>query len=165
LNAGEWFLAEIPRACHSGVMWIDQRGSEVLSRPECLRLLAMAAKEDHVGRLAVADLHAPLVVPLNFTFHERLVFVRIGPGRVSELAPGSLVAFEIDKVAPSRGEAWSVLLQGLASTVATGEIPVMKMPRPWVPEPGDQVISVRPDVVSGRRFRLIDSSGHEGARI
>ena len=84
-------------------MWIDQRGADVLSRPECLRLLALAAKENHVGRLAVADLQAPLVVPLNFTFHERLVFVRIGPGRVSELAPGALVAFEIDKVAPSRG--------------------------------------------------------------
>ena len=41
----------------------------------------------------------------------------------------------------------------------------MKMPHPWVPEPGDQVISIRPDVVSGRRFRLIGSSGHEGTRM
>ncbi len=96
-------------------MWIDQRGSEILETPECLRLLAVAAKEDHVGRLAVTDGQSPLVVPLNFIFHDGGVFVRIGPGRLSELVPGSLVAFEVDRVETDRGMAWSVLVRGLAS--------------------------------------------------
>src|ERR1039457_4519692 len=98
-------------------MWIDQLGSEVLAVPECLRLLAVAAKEDHVGRLAVTSGQTPLVVPLNFTFHDAGVLVRIGPGRLSELVPDSLVAFEVDRVETDRGMAWSVLVRGLASTL------------------------------------------------
>ena len=140
-------------------MWIDQRGSEILPAPECLRLLAVAAKEDHVGRLAVTDGGSPLVVPLNFTFHDHVVFVQIGPGRLSELVPGSLVAFEVDRVEPYRDVAWSVLVRGLASISPAGSTPPGAIPHPWVPEAGDEVLSIRPDVVSGRRFRLVDRLG------
>ena len=89
-------------------MWIDQRGSEILTLPECHRLLALAAKEDHIGRLAVNDGQTPLVVPLNFTFHDGNVRVLIGPGRMAEIVPDALVAFEVDRVEPDRGQAWSV---------------------------------------------------------
>ena len=133
-------------------MWIDQRGSEILDRPECLRLLAAAAKEDHVGRLAVTDGRSPLVVPLNFVFHEGGVLVRIGPGRISEMVPGALVAFEVDRVETDRGMAWSVLIRGLASTALPGDAAI---PEPWVPEPGHMVLLIRPDVVTGRRFHLV----------
>lgn len=133
-------------------MWIDQRGSEILDRPECLRLLASAAKDDHVGRLAVNDDQTPLVVPVNFVFHEGNVLVRIGPGRMSELVPGSLVAFEVDRVESDRGMAWSVLVRGLASA-AVPEDGVI--PKPWVPEPGQTVLSIRPDLITGRRFHLV----------
>jgi hypothetical protein len=132
-------------------MWIDQRGSEILDRPECLRLLAAAAKEDHVGRLAITDGQSPLVVPLNFVFHDGGVLVRIGPGRISEKVPGALVAFEVDRVETDRGMAWSVLVRGLASTADPGEGAI---PEPLVPEPGHLVLFIRPDVVTGRRFHL-----------
>jgi hypothetical protein len=136
-------------------MWIDQRGSEILDRPECLRLLAVAAKEDHVGRLAVTDGQSPLVVPLNFIFHDGGVLVRIGPGRLSELVPESPVAFEVDRVEADRGTAWSVLVRGLASEAGTHTLYGGAMPEPWVPEPGDMVLFIRPDVVTGRRFHLV----------
>jgi hypothetical protein len=138
-------------------MWIDQRGSEILAVPECLRLLAVASKEDAIGRLAVTDGDSPLVMPLNFTFHDRGVLIRIGEGRLSELVPGSLVAFEVDRLEPGSGVAWSVLVRGLASALAPGEIPAEAdaVPRPWVPEPGEQLIFIRPDVVTGRRFRVV----------
>jgi hypothetical protein len=138
-------------------MWIDQRGSEVLPVAECLRLLAVAAKEEHVGRLAVTEDQSPLVVPLNFTFHDRGVLIRIGPGRLSELVPGSLVAFEVDRLDPEDGQAWSVLVRGLASAVAPDDLPrdADAVPQPWVPEPGALLIFIRPDVVTGRRFRLV----------
>jgi hypothetical protein len=143
-------------------MWIDQRGSEILTVPECLRLLALAAKEDHVGRLAVASGQSPLVVPLNFTFHDGGVLVRIGPGRLSELVPGSLVAFEVDRVEPDRGQAWSVLVRGLASVhTGGGTAPEGNaVPQPWVPEPGSTMLFIRPDVVSGRRFGLVVRDEH-----
>jgi uncharacterized protein len=136
-------------------MWIDQRGSEILQWPECLRLLALAAKEDQFGRLAVNDGESPLVVPLNFTFHDRAIVVRIGPGRIWELVPGALVAFEVDRVEPDLAVAWSVLVRGLASMLAPDDALAGQVPVPWVPEPGEGVISIRPDVVTGRRFRLI----------
>jgi uncharacterized protein len=142
-------------------MWIDQRGSEILETPECLRLLAVAAKEDHIGRLAVTDGQSPLVVPLNFVFHDGGVFVRIGPGRVSELVPGSLVAFEVDRVETDRRIAWSVLVRGLASKADANALHGEVIPEPWVPEPGHMVLSIRPDVVTGRRFHLI--TGVSGA--
>jgi hypothetical protein len=144
-------------------MWIDQRGSEVLPVAECLRLLAVAAKEEHVGRLAVIEDQSPLVVPLNFTFHDRGVLIRIGPGRLSELVPGALVAFEVDRLDSEAGQAWSVLVRGLASAVAPDETPqdADAVPRPWVPEPGAQLIFIRPDVVTGRRFRLVAPTANE----
>jgi hypothetical protein len=136
-------------------------------------LLALAAKEDHVGRLAVMETQTPLVAPLNFAFHDGGVLVRIGPGRLSELASGSLVAFEVDRVELDRGLAWSVLVRGLASVLApSGTVPgAGAMPEPWVPEPGEELLFIRPDVVSGRRFGLVarnrlgaegDPSGHPG---
>jgi uncharacterized protein len=136
-------------------MWIDQRGSEILAVPECLRLLAESAKEDHVGRLAVSDGRSPLVIPLNFTVHDRSVLVRIGPGLLSEIAPDSLVAFEVDRVEPEHGLAWSVLVRGLASAIVPSETDLgAALPEPWVPEPGHKVLFIRPDIVTGRRFRL-----------
>jgi uncharacterized protein len=145
-------------------MWIDQRGSEILDRPECLRLLALAAKEDHVGRLAVTDGQSPLVVPLNFILHGGEVLVRIGPGRLSDLVPNSFVSFEVDRVEIDPGEAWSVLVRGLASQAAADTRYGGAMPEPWVPEPGHMVLSIRTEVITGRRFHLVPrSSGVEGA--
>lgn len=129
--------------------------------PECLRLLAVADKDGLVGRLAVNGEQAPLVVPLNFTFHDGGVFVRIGPGRLSEVVPGSLVSFEVDRVELDRGLAWSVLARGLASAPAPDELPGGEgaIPEPWVPEPGEEILFIRPDVVTGRRFRLLRRDG------
>ena len=139
-------------------MWIDQRGSEILQWPECLQLLALAAKEDRFGRLAVTDGGSPLVVPHRIsTFHDRALLVRIGQGRMRELVPGSLVAFEVDRVEQNLGLAWSVLVRGLASVLAPDDALAAHAPTPWVPEPGEEVISIRPDVVTGRRFRLVAS--------
>jgi hypothetical protein len=145
------------------MMWIDQRGSEILDRPECLRLLALAAKEDHVGRLAVTDGQSPLVVPLNFMLYAGEVLVRIGPGWLSDLVPNSFVSFEIDRVETERGEAWSVLVRGLASHAAADTQYGGAMPEPWVPEPGHMVLSIRTEVVTGRRFHLVSRSAGVGA--
>jgi hypothetical protein len=140
-------------------MWIDQRGSEILAVPECLRLLAVAATEDHIGRLAVTGTQSPLVVPLNFTFHDNGILVRIGPGRLSESVPGSMVSFEVDRVEHDKGQAWSVLVRGLASALAPNDTPPKDMPHPLVPIAGSLILFIRPDVVTGRRFSLVARDG------
>jgi len=136
-------------------MWIDQRGSEVLGAPECHRLLALAAKEVGYGRLAVSREGAPVVVPVNFAWHEHQVLVRLADGFLSSVVPGRLVAFEVDVVDQRAEEAWSVLARGLALEVDPTDGPTTAAgPRPLVPQPGDRLLAIRPDVVTGRRFPI-----------
>jgi nitroimidazol reductase NimA-like FMN-containing flavoprotein (pyridoxamine 5'-phosphate oxidase superfamily) len=136
-------------------MWIDQRGSEVLTEAECHQLLAMAAKEGAIGRLAVTGAGAPIVVPVNFAVQDHQILIRIGSGTLADLAIGRLVAFEIDERDPTSDHAWSVLLRGLASTVETTALKdPSQLPHPLVHTPGGTMLTIRPDVVSGRRFSL-----------
>jgi hypothetical protein len=152
-------------------MWIDQRGSEIVAAPECLRLVALAAKEGHIGRLALNGPQSPLVVPVNFTIHDHSVLIRIGPGLLSEVAPESLVSFEVDRVDPDVGEAWSVLIQGLACAFdanTPGTTPAG--PQPLVPTPGHITLLIRPDVITGRKERVNresrnDASEHLGQLV
>jgi hypothetical protein len=135
-------------------MWIDQRGSEVLTTPECHRLLAVVAQRGGIGRLAVAGNGAPMVVPVNFAVHDHQVFIRIGRGELASSAIGRLVAFETDEVDQISGQAWSVLVRGLATTAGQGDTDPTHLPHPLVLTPGSTLLVVRPDVVSGRRFSL-----------
>ncbi|HUC36241.1 MAG TPA: pyridoxamine 5'-phosphate oxidase family protein [Acidimicrobiales bacterium] len=137
-------------------MWIDGRGSEVLSSAECLRLLAEAAKKGSIGRLAVSQDGAPIVHPVNFAYVDRQVVVRLGPGLMEHAAAGALVAFEVDEVDREGAKAWSVLVRGLATELAVPAHPdaARPGPAPLVPEPGEKLLAVRADVVTGRRFQL-----------
>ncbi len=136
-------------------MWIDAKGSTVLPASECRRLLALTAKEGGIGRLAVGTEQAPVVVPVNFTLREGQVLVRVGAGFLSQAASGQLVAFEVDHVDLDSGTAWSVLLRGLATLIeAPTELDLAGSPQPLVPEPGDQLLIVRPDILSGRQFDI-----------
>ena len=137
------------------IMWIDQRGSEVLTVPECHRLLAVAAQKGGIGRLAVGGNGAPIVVPVNFAVHDRQVLIRIGTGTLAASAIGHLVAFEADEVDRITRQAWSVLVRGLARTAEPADLfDPSHLPHPLAPRPGNTMLVVRPDVVSGRRFAL-----------
>jgi hypothetical protein len=59
-----WSLITVSRSWHEHTgrfdrtMWIDQRGSEVLTTPECHRLLAVAAKKGPPARRETAGVSA-----------------------------------------------------------------------------------------------------------
>jgi hypothetical protein len=134
-------------------MWIDHRGSEVLAMAECLRLVATEAANLGVGRLAVSGDQAPIVVPVNFSFADHQVLVCMGEGSLWHRAEGHLIAFEVDHINRERGEAWSVLIRGLATELSDPlDVGIRRSPHPLVPEPGSKVLAIRPDVVTGRRF-------------
>lgn len=137
-------------------MWFDLRGSEVLNRSECLRLLALSAKQGKVGRLAISGRGSPIVHPVNFSYRDGEIFVLLGEGIMERTATGALVAFETDCLDPRAGKAWSVLVRGLATAIPQGgsRVPAQVIPRPVVPVPGRQVLAIRPDVVTGRRFQV-----------
>ena len=98
-------------------MWIDAKGSTVLPSPECMRLLAVGAKEGGIGRVGIATDQAPVIIPVNFTLRDGQVLLRVGTGFLSQVADGHLVAFEVDHIDSDAGMAWSVLVRGLATLV------------------------------------------------
>jgi nitroimidazol reductase NimA-like FMN-containing flavoprotein (pyridoxamine 5'-phosphate oxidase superfamily) len=136
-------------------MWMDAKGATVLPTPECKRLLALVAKRGEIGRLGLSTSRAPIVIPVNFTFDEGQVLARVGGGSSPRKASGQLVAFEVDDVDLEAGTAWSVLVRGLATLI---ELPtrteLSAAARPLVPEPGDMVLVIRPDILTGRRFEI-----------
>ena len=150
-----------------GAVWIDDRGSEVLVRGECLRLLALAARRGDIGRIGIPTETSPVVVPVNFGYWETEVLLRVGPGTLAELIPGSLVAFEVDDVDRGGGVAWSVLVRGLARALPTHDVHRLwrHLPEPLAPRPGDLVFSIRSDVVTGRRFALSHPRSRRPERI
>jgi nitroimidazol reductase NimA-like FMN-containing flavoprotein (pyridoxamine 5'-phosphate oxidase superfamily) len=139
-----------------GDMLIDQRGSEVLNRTECARLLTI--KAGGVGRLGLVVDGQPAVIPLNYSLVDGDVVIQIGPGTVlttiREARP--IVAFEVDDVPAEPGSSWwSVMVQGFAEEVTdTGRLARLRQssPFPAVPEPGESLVRIRADVLSGRRF-------------
>jgi len=137
-------------------MWIDERGSEVLTAPECHRLLAVGAEEHRHGHLGISQPGAPIVLPLNYAVHGTDVLVQIGEG-VFERVESQLVAFQVDgaSAAPGTGgpppQIWSVLLQGLA-VEESQDVPGEHIPHPQVAIPGERLVRIRADVVTGRRF-------------
>jgi Pyridoxamine 5'-phosphate oxidase len=137
-----------------GPVWKDQRGSELLQRAECRRLLAAAAGGiAHLG--LVVDGH-PVVVPVNYTMLDREVLLRLGPGStLNELGRSPVVALEVDHVPSKGGEAWSVMIQGVATPLndpAALRRAAASGLTPLVPVPGHEYMQVRTGVLSGRRF-------------
>ncbi|HTT86035.1 MAG TPA: pyridoxamine 5'-phosphate oxidase family protein [Acidimicrobiales bacterium] len=158
-KAGRDPLPQVPVGL--GSTWIDQRGSEVLERNECQRLLALASRRGDVGRLGIPTDTSPIVVPVNFRSVDRDILVRVGRGTIGTTIPGQLVAFEVDRVEAVDGVAWSVLVRGLARALAPHDRhrPWKELPEPLVPLPGDTLLSIRADAVTGRRFRLLGVPG------
>ena len=142
------------------MMLIDQRGSEVLTRNECLRLLALRA--GGIGRVGlVKDGHA-VIVPVNYLMMDQDVIIQVGPGdMLAAAANQTIVAFEVDDVSSAGDQAWSVLIQGLATVVPHARAidanvrQVVAASAPLVPEPGHSLVRIRTGVLSGRRFPLV----------
>jgi nitroimidazol reductase NimA-like FMN-containing flavoprotein (pyridoxamine 5'-phosphate oxidase superfamily) len=133
-------------------MWFDQRGSEVLTRDECLRLLAL--RSGGIGRVGLAANGQAVIVPVNYQIVDGDVVIQIGQGDMLSAASNqTIVAFEVDDVSGMAGVAWSVLVQGLA-VVLTKEQVARLHPSgsPLVPEPGTSFVRIRTGVLSGRRF-------------
>ena len=140
-------------------MWLDRKGSMVVDVPECRRLLAVASKLELIGRIGISTAQAPVIIPVNFTLCEGQIDVVVGSGFLTGSAADQLVAFEVDHVDLETGWAWSVLARGLATlSDHLTEDELESGARPLVPVPGDQRLTIRADVLTGRRFELRSQS-------
>lgn len=134
----------------------DDDGLEELSDGECLALLRTVP----VGRVGVSVDALPVILPVNFAVAGREVLFRTIPGTKLKAAMARVVvAFEADRYDLSSGEAWSVLVQGVAEEISDperiGEADRL-VPRSWAfGEGADHLVRIPITVVSGRRLRSV----------
>lgn len=108
-----------------------------------------------VGRLAVANDDQPDIVPVNFMVDRGSIVFRTAEGSKLTAAAGRSVAFEADGYDLGTGEAWSVVVKGVAREVAELDevIDALDLPLfPWHTAPKPRIIRIEPDSITGRRF-------------
>jgi nitroimidazol reductase NimA-like FMN-containing flavoprotein (pyridoxamine 5'-phosphate oxidase superfamily) len=130
----------------------DHAGMVVLTSDECDDLLASTA----VGRVAFVSDGDPVILPVNYRYHEGSIVFRTESGaKLDAAASRTPVAFEIDGWDVDSHTGWSVLVKGVATAVdeddeaeelfGLGLLPWTHAldKRRWV--------RIRPEEVSGRK--------------
>lgn len=132
-------------------MSVDRNGLEVLSRRECVALLACGT----LGRVGVSIAALPVVLPVHYgVLDGDVVFRTVEGTKLTGAVTNAVVAFEVDDM-DERGVGWSVLVIGRAEIV---DEPVERaaaedvIAESWLPVEPKHVVRVRADVVSGRRI-------------
>ena len=130
----------------------DRSGLEVLSRAECLALLASSP----IGRIVFTHRAMPAIEPVNFVLDGEDIVIRTYPGaKLAAATKNAVVALEIDDVDLGEHTGWSVTAVGRAEAVSDpGELDRLgRLPlRPWVPGEFPHYIRIPVEVVSGRRL-------------
>ncbi|MBB5967706.1 pyridoxamine 5'-phosphate oxidase family protein [Planomonospora venezuelensis] len=138
-------------------MKVDSTGLRVLSRAECLELLASAP----IGRIVFTDRALPAVQPVNYMLDGERLVVRARAGSKLALAVrDAVVALEADAFDPAGRTGWSVTVVGHAHAVPQGRESsrLAHLPlAPWTPRDGqrpdgrDHYIVLPVEQISGRR--------------
>lgn len=124
---------------------------EEISTSECWSLV----RGTQVGRIAVVVDSAPDIFPVNHVVDHGSIVLRTAAGTKLFAADGRDVAFEVDGFDAATGQAWSVVLKGVAHEVRQMHdvLDAMSLPLfPWVQSSKPHFIRIEPDEVSGRRF-------------
>jgi len=123
----------------------------VLDDDECWSFL----KSHELGRLAFqlgGDVH---IVPINYAVEGRTLLFRTAPGeKLLSIVLGTTVAFEVDDL--DEDEARSVVVRGSARLLDEDEAHRAELValRPWIGGERYDIVELRPDVLTGRAFRL-----------
>jgi nitroimidazol reductase NimA-like FMN-containing flavoprotein (pyridoxamine 5'-phosphate oxidase superfamily) len=137
----------------------------VLSREECLRLLA----SHNFGRLAVA-MDSPVIRPVNYVFDHRsqsVAFRTADGSKFHAMTTGGNAAFEIDGIDPDSRTGWSVIIVGMTKEVtAASELRRLNDlgHESWAPGRKAHWMRIRAWTVSGRRIALALSAQGTSAR-
>ncbi|MEU8268809.1 pyridoxamine 5'-phosphate oxidase family protein [Sphaerisporangium sp. NPDC049002] len=133
-------------------MTLDSAGLQVLSREECLVLLASVP----VGRIVFTDRALPAVQPVGFVLDGEHVVIRTTAGsRLASAARNAVVAFEADEFDARAHQGWSVTMVGHARAVqdlAEIERLALLPLTPWARGGGDHFIVMYPQQITGRRI-------------
>lgn len=129
---------------------------EELSDADCLALLRTVP----VGRIGISVDALPVILPVNFVLHGRDLLLRTVPGtKLNAAIAGVVVALEADHYDGPTGEAWSVLVRGVAEEITDPQQKIEAnavVPRSWAFGDGaDHLVRIPITVVSGRRLRSV----------
>lgn len=121
----------------------------VLDEVECYRLLA----GESVGRVVYTDGALPAITPVNYVLEgRRILFRTAADSRLAHGVIDAVVAFEVDSLDSARSTGWSVVVTGVGrpyTHVAGAATPDIQ---PWVGGERNQLISITPGRISGRRI-------------
>jgi uncharacterized protein len=133
-------------------MDLDANGLEIISRQDCLRLLAGSC----LGRVGLGSSTRPIVLPVRFRLSGDDIVFRTSPGsKLDAAVRNAVVAFEVDDFDPVHETGWSVLVTGMAREATDpADLAVLSaVPlRPWCPTQPDRLVRIATDVISGRRI-------------
>jgi hypothetical protein len=133
-----------------------------LDEARCWQLLA----EHQVGRIGYVDADGPVIIPLNYRVHDRLLYVRTASH--NDLAvhlPGRRAAFEVDDSDARTHTGWSVLVRGPVHHVLHGAMAVSEGwpgSSPWPDGLRTMVFCLTPDRVTGHLLHQHDVSPGAG---
>jgi nitroimidazol reductase NimA-like FMN-containing flavoprotein (pyridoxamine 5'-phosphate oxidase superfamily) len=125
---------------------------EVLSDHECLDLFARGK----VGRVVISMSAMPVALPVNYRLIDGRIYFFTGQGmKLHAALQNAVVGFEVDSIDEEAETGWSVLAVGHASEVkdsATVAAIQRAGLRTWADGDRSRLISVDPQVLSGRRL-------------
>ena len=128
---------------------IDRNGLAVLTRSECLQLLASAS----VGRIGITSGALPVILPINYRLDANRILFRTSPGTKLDAATrDAVVAFEVDEIDPVYHSGWSVVVTGIAGEVAPHPDRELRTVPRWAPGDDERLVAITIDDVSGRRL-------------
>ena len=131
-------------------MQIDRAGLRVLSRDECLALLATA----EIGRIAVSARALPLILPVRFAMDGDHIVIATHDGTTLDAATrDTVVAFETDDAAGDGHVGWSVHVNGIARHVTDeptlDRLAALRLPS-WSSALPARFVAISTDQVAGR---------------
>lgn len=120
-----------------------------LPAEECWRLLTTTS----VGRVAWTTADGPVVIPVNFTVDDRVVYIRTRAcSSMVQKADVERVAFEVDRIDEAKRSGWSVLLSGRAEVRYGSAADAVPSVETWPSGPRSAVVVIAVDKISGRRL-------------
>lgn len=139
-------------------------GITELDTHTCLELL----RTTEVGRMAVAIKNQPDIFPINFVVDRGAVVFRTAEGtKLAAALLGQGVAFEADGYDPEAGEAWSVVIKGVAVEIENmyEMFDALDLPLfPWHAGSKHRFVRIQVEEITGRRFHVVSHDAWGGDR-
>lgn len=134
-----------------------------LSTSQSLALL----REAVVGRLAVLVDGEPDIFPINYLVDHGSIVFRTADGTKLLASVDRKVAFEVDSHDPETGQAWSVVIKGMAREITRLHEVLDALDLPlfaWHASAKPRIVRIEPEQIAGRRFQALDEDPRGNTR-